>query len=304
MISIVIPAYNEEDSILPLYHTIENVPYLKKVEHEIIFVDDGSSDDTAKKILSISDNRVVLLQLRRNFGQTAAFVAGFQNAKGDIIVTMDADLQNDPNDIPKLIKELERYDVVCGWRKNRKDPLGKKIASLIARFIRKAIANDTTKDPGCSLKAFKKHTVQNLKLFGETHRFIPFILKRDGYKVGEIEVHHHPRTHGKTKYNSKRFINGIMDLILIQFWGNYQTKPLHLLGRIGIGCFTLAFLFLAYNIIRYGIMSSLGPTLLLAILLFFMGIQFIIFGIIIDVLMRLYAERSEDSYEIKEIVRR
>lgn len=302
MISLVIPAYNEEKNIRILFEHIKSVDFLQKNDFEVLFIDDGSSDNTAKEVISLKDECVRLIQLKKNYGQTPAMLAGFHNAKGEIIVTLDADLQNDPSDIEKMVQVLNKgYDVVCGWRKNRRDPFTKRYASKGARLIRRVLLNDRINDPGCTLKAFRAYAVKDIMLYGETHRFIPAILREEGYKVAEMVVKHHPRKHGFSKYRSKRFINGIMDILVIRFYRKYQTKPLHLLGRIGLICFFMSFLLIIYNLVRFWPPRELGPTLFLSVILFVMGVQFIVFGIMLDVLVRTQIESTgRKPYEIKQ----
>jgi len=220
-ISVVLPVYNEEKNIEILYH--ELVLVLDKLDknYEIIFVDDKSMDKSSKIIEEISkkDNNIKLIRFRKNFGQTAALDAGIKNSLGKIIITMDSDLQNDPRDIPNLIKELSRgYDVVSGWRYNRKDNFSKRVLSRGANILRKLIINDTITDSGCTLKAYRRECFKDLKLYGEMHRFIPALLSLNGFKISEMKVNHRKRKFGKTNYTFKRTLNGFLDMFLLKFW--------------------------------------------------------------------------------------
>jgi glycosyltransferase involved in cell wall biosynthesis len=225
---------NEEDNVAPLHAEILEVCKREGYDFEIIVVDDGSSDNTVNVLKTLSPVRVV--ELRRNFGQTAAMDAGIKAATKDLIVTMDGDRQNDPNDIPMLIERLyaERLDVISGWRKDRKDPFAKNFVSRGANFLRKILINDGIHDSGCSLKVYKRDAFNGVTLYGEMHRFIPAILKIKGYRVGEAVVSHRARTAGETKYNYRRTLKGLIDMTSVWFWNRYAVRPLHLLGGIGI----------------------------------------------------------------------
>ncbi len=306
-LSIIIPVYNEEQNVNDLYSRLKPVLKQLKKNHEIIFVEDGSTDNTYKALLKIhnKDKTVKIIKFRKNFGQTAALDAGFKHAKGNLIVTMDGDLQNDSNDIPKLIKKLrEGYDVVSGWRHKRRDNLPKKMLSLFQRLLRKIIINDKIHDSGCSLKIYKKECLHDLDLHGEMHRYIAEILALRGYKIGEVKVNHLPRKKGKTKYNFIRLPKGFLDLIVIAFWQKYSSRPIHLFGGMGILMSLLGIvtgLYLVYLKFAEGISIANRPLLLLAVLLIVLGIQFIIFGLIADVLVKMYYSGSKKNYYIEKI---
>jgi len=288
MISIIVPCYNEQDNVLKLYSKIKET--LK--DYEIIFIDDGSTDDTYAKLRSIKDKKVKIIKFTKNFGQSAAWDAGFSEAKGNIIITMDADLQNDPSDIPKLLKKLnEGYDAVSGWRYSRKDNFSKKLFSFISRLLRSIIINDNIHDSGCSLKAYKRYVVKDLRLNGEMHRYITEIISLKGYKVGEVKVNHYPRKHGRTKYNLLRIPKGFLDLLVIWFWQKYSTRPVHLFGGGGIimslfGALIGFYLLYMKFIFREPLANR--PLLLLAVLMIVIGIQFLIFGLIADIAIKIY----------------
>jgi glycosyltransferase involved in cell wall biosynthesis len=307
-ISVIIPAYNEEGNIEELYSKLSRSLKGLKKDYEIIFVDDGSTDKTFAELekLNKKDSKVRIIKFRKNFGQSAAWDAGFSNAKGNIVVTMDADLQNDPEDIQKLIAKLdEGFDVVSGWRANRKDSLSKKLFSSISRFFRKRIIDDRIHDSGCSLKAYKKGALEELQMSGEMHRYITELLSLKGYKIGEIKVNHLPRKHGKTKYNIIRLPKGFLDLIVVAFWQKYSARPIHLFGGIGILTSFLGFVigaYLAYIKFAFDVAISNRPLLLLSALLVIVGIQFVIFGLIADILVKMFYSGKVRNYSIEKII--
>lgn len=299
-LSIVIPTFNEVQNA-PLLHG-ELTKTLKALKHpyEIIFVDDGSTDGTRDALRKLaSDKNVKVLFHRKNFGQTAAMDSGFKYAHGDVIITMDADLQNDPADIPKLLAKLdEGYDVVSGWRKNRQDPFSKKLFSRIAGKLRKTLTRDKIHDSGCTLKAYKKECFTNLDLYGEMHRYIPAILTWRGFRVTETVVNHRPRKFGATKYGMGRILRGFLDLLIVKFWMQYSTRPIQLFGRLGLGCFALGFiagLYLLWQKFAEGQAIANRPLLLLVVLLILLGVQFFGMGVITDALTKLYYHASPIS---------
>ena len=300
-LSIVIPTYNEEQNVSLLYD--ELVLTLKTLKHpyEIIYVDDGSSDGTRQALrqLHAKDKNVKVLFHRRNFGQTAAMDTGFKYAHGDIIITMDADLQNDPADIPKLLEKMaEGYDVVSGWRKYRQDPLSKKLFSKFAGFMRRTLTRERIHDSGCTLKAFKKECFVNLDLYGEMHRYIPAILTWRGFRVSEIVVNHRARKFGKTKYGLKRIFRGFLDLLIVKFWMQYSSRPIHLFGGAGLWCFILGFfggLYLLFVKFVNGEAIANRPMLMLVVLLLVLGVQFFGMGVMTDALTKLYYHNSPIS---------
>jgi len=297
--------YNEVQNVNELYSKIKYVFKKLKKSHEIIFIDDGSTDNTYKTIEKLNDKSVKIIKFRKNFGQTAAWDAGFKHAQGNFIITMDGDLQNDPNDIPKLIKKLnEGYDVVSGWRYKRKDNFSKKLFSLFSRQLRKFIIDGKIHDSGCSLKIYKKECFKDLDLQGEMHRYITEILALKGFKIGEVKVNHFQRRKGKTKYNFIRLPKGFLDLIVIAFWQKYSARPIHLFGGLGIMMSLLGVitgLYLIYIKFAEGIAIANRPLLLLAVLLVVLGIQFIIFGLIADVLVKMYYSGSKKNYSIEKV---
>lgn len=303
-ISLVVPLYNEEDNVAKLHSEIKEVCQREQYDYEIIFVDDGSSDNTIAEVKKLSP--VKIIRLRKNFGQTAAMDAGIHQAVKDYIITMDGDRQNDPNDIPRLIKHLEvnDFDVVSGWRKNRKDTFTKHFVSRGANLLRKILIHDGIHDSGCSLKIYRRECFESLRLYGEMHRFIPALLIIKGFNVGEIEVHHRPRTAGKTKYNWKRTIKGLIDMIAVWFWNKYSVRPLHLLGGMGIFVFSLGVLAFLITTISYIAGQSMSDTALpiLTAFLLFTGIQLFISGLHADIMIKNYFETTKNnSYSIRSI---
>lgn len=307
-LSIVIPVFNEEENLKPLFNELD--PVLKSLEksYEIIFVDDGSNDNTLSllKELHEKENHITIIRLKRNFGQTTALSAGFDYALGNIVVTLDADLQNDSKDIPKIIDELnEGFDVVSGWRFQRKDPWSKKIISRIANYLRKKLTGEVLHDSGCTLKGYRKECLTDLKLYGEMHRYIPTLLRWKGFKIGEIKVNHRPRKHGRSKYDYKRIFRGFFDLLSATFLLKFFTRPLHFFGVIGLFLFTFGGLMGVVNIAYYFFTIGdvgVGPVLLLAVLLVLAGLQFLMFGLLGELYVRAYFEqRAQKSYLIEKV---
>ncbi|MDD3498195.1 MAG: glycosyltransferase family 2 protein [Candidatus Moranbacteria bacterium] len=304
-ISVVVPVFNEEENVRELHRRIkEECKKLGKI-FEIIFIDDGSKDATVKKCEGLSPLR--LIKFRKNFGQTAAFDAGFQAARGDVIITMDGDLQNDPADIQKLLDKMgEGYDIVSGWRHQRKDPLSKRIFSRGANLLRKFFIHDNIHDSGCSLKAYKKECFDGLELYGEMHRFIPALLEIDGFKVGEVKVSHYPRIHGVTKYNWRRAVKGIIDMMAIWFWRKYLNRPLHLFGASGmmlsiLGGGILAWMFVEKVFFGESLEERIWP--MIGVMLVLVGVQLFVSGILADILVKNYFKgKGSRGYLIKEIV--
>ena len=310
-LSVVIPVYNEAEN-LPLLHD-ELVLVLKdlSISYEIIYIDDGSEDksfEVLDQIYQKYDEHVHVIRFRKNFGQTAAISAGFDYAKGDIIVTMDADLQNDPRDIPLLLKKIdEGYDLVNGWRYDRKDTfINRRLPSIIANKTISYATNVKLHDYGCTLKAFKKDVVKNIRLYGEMHRFIPAIASYYGVSIAEVKVNHRPRRYGKTKYGISRTVKVILDLITVKFLLSYSTRPIQIFGLLGIYSGVIGFGIALYlTVMRqfYGVPMGNRPVLLLAILLLFMGLQFISIGLIAELQSRTYHEAQQKKiYSIKNIL--
>ncbi|UCG77394.1 MAG: glycosyltransferase family 2 protein [Nitrospirota bacterium] len=309
LVSVVIPLYNEEENVEPLHERLKEVLDAAEFEYEIVYVDDGSTDGTLPLLETVqrSDRKVIVISLRRNFGQTAAFAAGFDFARGDIIVTMDGDLQNDPMDIPRVIKMMDSFDLVSGWRKKRKDPFfRRRLPSMIANFIISKVTGVNLHDYGCSLKAYKRDVIKNIRLYGEMHRFIPAVASWYGVRVGEIETTHHPRLRGKSKYGLSRTIKVVLDLITVKFLQSFSTKPIQFFGPMGLISGLLGFLILLYLSIEklaYGANIGGRPMLLLGALLVIVGVQMIGMGLISEILVRVYHEsQRKPIYVVKRIV--
>ncbi len=310
MISVVVPFFNEEENIEPLHTELDNILESLEREYSIIFVDDGSTDNTYKNMLKIreKDNNVKIIKFRKNFGQSAALKAGFDNAKGNIVISMDGDLQNDPSDIPRLIEKIENedYDVVCGWRADRKDPISKKISSKFANFLRKMTTGEKIHDSGCTFRAYRNGCVKGLDLYGEIHRYIPAMLLWRGYKIGEVKVKHHPRKYGFTKYGLLRLGKGLLDLIVISFWQRYSVRPIHVFGGLGLllgisG--TLLGGYMGIERLFFGRGLSDRPLFLLAILMIIIGVQFVASGILADIMCKLYYGQNErKNYLIEKVM--
>jgi glycosyltransferase involved in cell wall biosynthesis len=308
-ISIVIPLYNEEENVRELYGSLKPVMDSLGNEYEIIFIDDGSTDNTLSLLQEIqaADDTVIVLSLRRNFGQTAAFAAGFDYSRGGIIVTMDGDLQNDPKDIPKLLELMKDNDLVSGWRKIRKDPfLSRRLPSILANSLISKVTGVNLHDYGCSLKAYRRDVIKNLKLYGEMHRFIPAVASWYGVRIAEVETTHHPRLRGKSKYGISRTMKVVLDLITVKFLQSFSTKPLQFFGPIGLLSGALGFfisLYLSIDKIFSGRDIGGRPLLLLGALLIIVGIQFIGMGLLGEMMVRVYHEtQKKPIYVIKKVI--
>lgn len=308
-LSIVIPLYNEEENISLLHQKLKETLDTLNMEYEILFIDDGSNDRTLSILEEIQDkdNHVLVLSMRRNFGQTAAFAAGFDFARGDIIVTMDGDLQNDPADIPKLLELIKDHDLVSGWRKKRKDPFfTRRIPSIIANWLISKVTGVKLHDYGCSLKAYRRDVIKNLKLYGEMHRFIPAVASWYGVRVAEVETIHHPRLRGKSKYGISRTIKVVLDLITVKFLQSFSTKPIQFFGPLGVISGSIGFLVSLYLTIDkfiYGRDIGGRPLLLFGALMIIVGIQLIGMGLLGEMLVRVYHEsQKKPIYVIKKII--
>ena len=308
-ISIVIPVYNEEENIKELHTRLSDVLPTISENYEILFVDDGSTDNSFAilKELNNEDKRVKLIKFRRNFGQSAAISAGFDYSKGDVIITMDGDLQNDPGDIPKLLDELEvgDYDVVCGWRFDRADSKLKKLFSRIANRLRRSFTDENIHDSGCTLRAYKKECIADLELYGEMHRYIPALLLWKGYKIGEVKVRHHERKYGTTKYSWKRIIKGFLDLIVVTFWQKFSARPIHIFGGLGLVLSVVGGVISLYLVISklfFGRILSDRPLFMVAIFMVLIGIQFVVTGVLADIMLKVYYGQKERKPYLVEVV--
>ena len=308
MISVIVPVYNEEDALPHLYERLIKVLENLNKEYECLFVNDGSTDNTYNilKDFESQNKNVRVFNFRRNFGQTQAIACGFDNAQGNVVITMDADLQNFPEDIPSLIEKLnEGYDVVSGWRRKREDPLfTKKMPSFFANRFISWVTGITLRDFGCTLKAYKKWVIKGLKLYGEMHRFLPVLCQWKGARIAEIPVRHQKRKYGKTKYGASRIFKVILDIFVLRFFLSVRNTPMHLIGGWGIGTLFLSFISGIATIllkIFKNIDMTGDPLLYVTILLAVLGVQFIILGLLGEINMRNYYEASGNKlYQIKD----
>jgi glycosyltransferase involved in cell wall biosynthesis len=308
LISIIVPVFNEAPNLPELFDRLSAVMEDSRYEWEAILIDDGSKDGSADLILEQSkrDARFVPVIFRRNFGQTAAMQAGFDYAKGAVMVPLDADLQNDPADIPRLLTKLdEGYDVVSGWRKERKDkPFKRVFLSRVANRLISKISGVALHDYGCSLKAYRKDVMQEVRLYGEMHRFIPIYAAWQGGKIAELEVNHYPRTRGVSKYGMNRIFKVVLDLIVVRFLHGYSQKPMYVFGGVGMVCFAISFIFGVGAIaMKLGGIANLSRTPLPLACLFFslIGVFAILMGLLAELIMRTYYEaQGKKTYRVRE----
>lgn len=307
-LSVFLPVYNEEDNLLPLHKKLTQSLEEIGRTYEVVYIDDGSTDRSLARLREIAaiDSRARVIALRRNYGQTAAMSAGIDYACGEILIPMDADLQNDPADIVRLLEKLdEGYDVVSGWRKDRKDKwLTRKLPSTLANRIISSISGVSLHDYGCSLKAYRRDVLADVKLYGEMHRFIPIYARWAGARVTEIPVTHHPRLAGKSKYGLSRTIKVVFDLITVKFMASYLTKPLYLFGSAGLICLAISTISLVgalYYRFILGVHLNRMPLATLTMIMFAMGIQFIFMGLIAEMIVRTYHEsQDKPTYLVRE----
>lgn len=307
-LSLFLPVLNEEDNLRPMHEKIRAALDALGKSAEVIYVDDGSTDKSLAVLREIaaSDDRVRVISLRRNYGQTAAMSAGIDAAKGNILIPMDADLQNDPADIARLLEKLdEGYDVVSGWRKDRQDKLiSRKIPSQIANRIISWIGGVPLHDYGCSLKAYRRDVIQDVKLYGEMHRFIPIYAAWAGARVTEIPVDHHARTMGKSKYGISRTVKVVFDLITIKFMAEYHTKPIYVFGTFGMLAFFISMITGVWAIVLklfYGTSFILTPLPIIAVVMLAISVQFFLMGLLAELLVRTYHESQDKAiYAVRE----
>lgn len=307
-VSIVVPIYNEQDNIEALHGAITGALDNTGIRYEIITVDDGSSDGSfaALQCIAARDERFKVIRLRRNFGQTAAMSAGFDAARGSVIIPMDGDLQNDPADIPRLLEKLnEGYDVVSGWRRDRKDTfVTRKIPSMLANALISSQTGVHLHDYGCTLKAYRREVLDGINLYGEMHRFVPALASQFGARVAELPVNHRPRLHGTSKYGISRTLRVILDLMTVKFLMAYSTKPIQLFGKWGV--YTLLAGFASGAMTLYmklfeHLSMNRNPLLILTAFLLFMGVQFIVMGLLGELNARTYFEsQSKPIYVVKD----
>jgi glycosyltransferase involved in cell wall biosynthesis len=311
-LSVVVPVYNEEESLQALYTRLTEALEPLDRPYEIVVVDDGSKDRSFElsKRLALADPRLRVIRFRRNFGQTAAFSAGFNHACGKIIITIDADLQNDPADIPRLLEQIDAgYDVVSGWRKRRQDPFwSRRLPSMFANQLISVMTNVHLHDYGCSLKAYRAEVLKNIQLYGDLHRFIPAIASWQGVEVAEIAVNHEPRRFGSSKYGLGRTIRVLIDLLTVRFLLSYATRPMQIFGLFGLVSMVAGMgigFYLATLKIVAGEELADRPLLLLGVLLMMLGAQFISLGLIGELVVRTYYEtQKKPTYVVREEVNR
>lgn len=308
-LSLIIPVYNEEESLRPLFEAIRRAIAPLRRSWEVIFVDDGSTDGSLAVLrdLAAGDARHVrVIALRRNFGQTAAITAGVDHSRGDIIVLLDADLQNDPADIPRLLAKLdEGYDLVSGWRKNRKDnALTRTLPSILANGLISRVTGVHLHDYGCTLKAYRREALEGFRLYGEMHRFIPVLAQNSGHRILQVPVRHHPRRFGQTKYNISRTVRVFLDLITVKFLDSYLTRPMHVFGAGGLICMLAGFSSLFVTVLEKLVWNedmTGNPLLLLSVMLTVIGVQFISMGLLGEMIARTYFEsQGKTAYMIRK----
>lgn len=296
-ISLVIPVYNEADNLFPLYDRIVDSLDPAGIEFELILINDGSQDLSMERLRELvdRDRRVRVVDLRRNFGQTAAMAAGIDQARGEFVVTMDSDLQNDPADIPGMLQRArEGYDIVSGWRKERKDAfVSRTLPSVLANKLISTITGTFLHDYGCTLKVYRREALNGLNLYGEMHRFLPALVARTGARIAEMEVRHHPRLHGESKYGIGRTFKVILDLITVKFLGSYGTKPIYVFGGVGLLLFLLGFATVAvmlYAKFVHGVSMILTPLPNLSAMFVILGMQSLMLGLLAELVVRTYHE--------------
>ncbi len=310
-LSVVIPIYDEADSIVPLHERLTHELRAVGRSYEIVYVDDGSRDESPARLRSLAegDAHVVVVQFRRNFGQTAALQAGIDHSRGAILVFMDGDLQNDPKDIARLLAKLEEgHDVVSGWRKDRHDALiTRKVPSWVANWLISAVTGVRLRDYGCTLKAYRRETLTDVQLFGEMHRFIPAYASWNGASIVEIPVEHHARRYGRSKYGLWRTFRVMLDLLTVKLLGSYATKPLYFFGTFGFALWSLAFvcgmIVLVEKLVPPHPEAHNNPLLLLAVFLASLGVQFIMLGLLAELIMRTHHEsRGRPAYKVRQVL--
>ena len=316
-LSVIIPIHNEEENIEPLFAELAEVLDSAGLDYEVIFVDDGSTDRSLAtlKTVAAQSPRALVIELRRNFGQTAAMAAGIEHSRGRVLVPMDGDQQNDPHDIPALLDKLNSgtgYDIVSGWRKDRQDTfVTRKIPSRLANLLIRRITRVPIHDFGCTLKAYRREVLDGVSLFSELHRFLPALAVWHGARIGEMVVHHRPRTRGVTKYGLGRTAKVLLDLVTVKFLGTYMTKPLYFFGKLALWTLILSVLILGFAVLqRFGWFTSepgglhLNNNVLVALsaLVCFLSVQSVLFGVIAELLVRIYHEsRGRPVYRVRHI---
>lgn len=310
-LSVIVPFFNEKENLGKLHKELVKVLAKLNLRCEIVYVDDGSSDSSKEVLVKAigegtSNIEIKIISFYRNFGQTAAIVAGIDNSRGELISFLDADLQNDPHDIPKFMEKMdEGYDAVFGWRKDKKFSKARRFYSSAANYVINLVFSYPYHDVGCSARVVKKDFLKGLELYGELHRILPVLIYLKGAKVGEIVVRHRPRTYGKSKYGLERIIKTLIDIITVKFISSFGTKPAYVFGSLGLGSIalgTLALVLTTYQKLFLGVFVHRNPVFLIAIFMGFLGVQFILMGFLAELTVRTYFESQGKSiYEIKEI---
>lgn len=307
MISVVVPIRDEEHSVEPLLDELNDALEPLGIPWEVVFVDDGSTDGTYARLTRLHELNagVKVVRLRRNFGKAAALAAGFAETAGDIVVTIDGDLQDDPHEIPRLLAKLdEGFDLVSGWKTNRRDPLSRRIPSWIFNRVAGRMSGLRLHDMNCGLKAYRAEVAHELRLYGELHRYIPVLAHYHGFRVGEEPVNHRPRAHGRSRYGVERYLRGFLDLLTVTFVGRYRHRPLHLFGGIGLLLLTVGVATLAYlTVVKIG-GSAIGgrPLLTLGVLLVVVGMQFLSLGLLTELITSHNEARSGERERARQVV--
>jgi glycosyltransferase involved in cell wall biosynthesis len=307
VISVVVPLLNEEQSLATLYHEIAAALESHDEPFEVIFVDDGSTDSSPAVLAQLRDDapNIVVVRLRRNFGKAAALQAGFLEARGDVVVTIDADLQDDPAEIPQLLAKLdEGFDLVSGWKTRRNDPWTRRLLSRIFNWATAVVSGVRLHDVNCGLKAYRAEVLQGMPIYGELHRFIPVLASYRGFRVAEVAVNHRPREHGRSRYGLNRYFRGFFDLLSVTFMGRYRHRPLHLFGGVGLLMGLFGFVILAYlTIVKIG-GAGIGhrPLLTLGVLMLVVGVQFVSLGLLSELITSQHEEKMTDRQRSELIV--
>ena len=311
-VSVVVLVYNEVDSVEPLHRELIGVLEGLGTSFEVLYIDDGSRDGSAEKLGDIAtrDERVHVISFRRNFGQTAAVQAGIDYSRGAVLVFLDGDMQNDPHDIPRLLEKIdEGYDVVSGWRRDRKDDASRVLPSKIANWIIAKVTGVGLSDFGCTLKAYRREVIHDVRLYGEMHRFIPVYASMVGARITELPVHHRPRTYGKSKYSLSRTSRVMLDLITVKLLGSYSTKPMYFFGFAAFGLWALAAILAVIVLVQKlappYVYAHNNPLLLLSVVLFIVGVQFILMGLLAELSIRtLHESQAKPTYVVREVIER
>jgi len=311
-ISVIVLVYNEVDSVEPLHRELIGVLDALGRSYEVLYVDDGSRDGSTERLgqFASRDANVRVVCFRRNFGQTAAFQAGIDNSRGDILIFLDGDMQNDPHDIPHMLEKMdEGYDVVSGWRRDRHDASTRVLPSRVANWMITWLTGVQLSDFGCTLKAYRREVIEDVKLYGEMHRFIPVFAAMIGARITELPVNHRPRTYGKSKYSLSRTARVMLDLITVKLLGSYSTKPMYFFGFAGFALWGLAFLFAVLVLVQKALppypYAHNNPLLLLSVVLVIIGVQFILMGLVAELVIRTYHEsQHKPTYVVREVIER